>query len=44
MVFGLACVRRKDAIAVTFGPKQRQLALFEHPTVKFRTVARYAMA
>jgi hypothetical protein len=52
MVLGLACGRCQDAIAgalqrsltITFGSKHRQLVLFEHPTVKYRTVARYAMA
>jgi hypothetical protein len=31
------------SLTLTFGAKHRQLALFEHPTVKYRTVARYAM-
>ena len=52
MVLCWACGRCQDSIAgalqrsltLTFGAKHRQLALFEHPTVKYRTVARYAMA
>jgi hypothetical protein len=40
----LAVVAWMQSRALTFGSEHRQPALFEHPTVKYRTVARYAMA